>query len=213
MNDNDWERLEPLGNTPVDAALLKAVFAGFASPSNKIEELCRKGLLIRVKRGLYVVAPRISRKTINRMLVANHLYGPSYISLETALEIHGMIPEAVYEVRSATPGRAKEYNGGLGRYLYFRVPQEYFKIGIQIAGGEMGRFLIASPEKALCDLLMLSNNLRIQSSRAMREYLRDFLRLDMGIVAGFDPDTVRACIETGRKKTTLAQLLEVVQNG
>ena len=213
MKDYDWERLEPLGNIPVDAALLKTIFSDYASSSNKIEELCRRERLLRVKRGLYIVAPKISRKTIDKMLVANHLYGPSYVSFETALESHGMIPEAVYEIRSATTNRAKQYDSALGRYSYFRVPEEYFGVGIQIAGTEEGRYLIASPEKALCDFLMLSSNLRIQSSRAMKDFLENFMRVDMGVVAGFDEDIVRACIETGRKKMTLARLLEVMRNG
>ena len=209
----DWERLEPLGNIPVNAALLKTIFSDYASPSNKIEELCRRGFLLRVKRGLYVVAPKISHRQPDRFLIANHIYGPSYISFETALEAHGMIPEAVYETKSATSRHAKEYNSELGRYSYFSVPEEYFGIGIDISGTEAGSYLIASPEKALCDLLMLSSNLRIQSARAMRDFLDGFLRVDMDIVAGFNADIVLACLETGRKRITLTQLLEVVRNG
>lgn len=209
----DWERLEPLGNIPVDAGLLRMIFADYASPSNKIEELCRRGYLYRARRGLYVVSSKISRKPISRFLIANHLYGPSYVSLETALAEHDMIPEAVFEIRSVAPGRAKQYDSALGRFSYSHVPEEYFKTGINLAGSGESRYLIASPEKALCDLLMLSSNLRIQSEGAMRNYLESFLRVDMDIVAGFDVDIVRACIETGRKQATLKQLLEVVMNG
>ena len=213
MNNNDWERLEKLGNIPAPAALLQNLFSDYASPSNKIEELCRKGLLLRVRRGLYIVATKVSHKLIERGLVANHLYGPSYVSYETAMEAHGMIPERVYTVRSATLGRTKRYNTELGRYEFFRVPMEYFRVGIQMAGPVNGRYLIASPEKALCDYLMLLEKLRIQSTQSMRDFLEDFLRVDMDIVAGFDPDIIKACIETGRKKLTLTQLLKVVQNG
>ena len=82
-----------------------------------------------------------------------------------------------------------------------------------MAGPESCSYMIASPEKALCDYLMLLDNLRIQSTQSMRDFLEDFLRVDMDIVADFDPDIIKACIETGRKKTTLTQLYEVVQNG
>jgi tagatose-1,6-bisphosphate aldolase len=82
-------------------------------------------------------------------------------------------------------------------------------VGINISGTDKGRYLIASPEKALCDLLMLTDNLRIQSAGAMRDYLENFMRIDMDIIAEFDLDIIRECIETGRKKTTLSQLLEV----
>jgi len=210
---NDWEKLETFGNVPVDIALLKSCFSDYASPSGKVEELCRNGLLSRTRRGLYVVAPKISHKPVSAFLTANHLYGPSYISLETALEYHDMIPEAVHETRSVTLRRAKKYDTGLGRFSYYRVPDIYFRTGILMAGAGDERFLIASPEKALCDLLMLTNGLRIQSARAMRDYLENFLRIDMDVVAGFNTEIIRECIETGRKRTTLRQLLEVVKNG
>jgi len=209
----DWERLEIFGSVPVGTSLLKDVFSDYASPSNKIEEMCRRGLLTRVRRGLYVVAPKISHKPLSKFIIANHIYGPSYVSLETALEYHGLIPEAVYQIRSVTPFRAKRYDSVLGRFLYFRVPEDYFQTGILIEGDDDGRYLIASPEKALCDLLMLTKDLRIQSLHSMREYLENFMRVDMDIVFGFNTDIVERCIETGRKKTTLAQLLEVIKNG
>jgi len=209
----DWERLVVFGNVPVDAALLKTVFSDYAAPLNKIEDLCRRGLVLRARRGLYVVAPKVSRRQVDRFLLANHILGPSYISLETALEFHGMIPEAVFDIRSVTPRRGKKYHTGLGNYLYLSVPEEYFKTGITMEETEEQRYLIASPEKALCDLLMLTTGLRIQSARAMREYLEAFLRVDMDKVAAFDIEIVKECIETGRKKTTLRQLAEVIKHG
>jgi len=209
----DWEKLREFGNVPVDVALLKKVFSDYASPSNKIEELCRRGLILRARRGLYVVAPRVSHKEVSRFLLANHMYGPSYISLETALEYHGLIPEAVYEIRSVTPYRGKEYDTMFGRFLYRSVPIGYFKVGITMEGTDEQRCLMASPEKALCDLLMLTNDLRIQSARAIREYLEGFLRIDMERIADFDTDTITECINAGRKKTTLVRLLEAIKNG
>ena len=99
------------------------------------------------------------------------------------------------------------------RRIYLSVPEEYFKTGVIIAGMEEQRYLIATPEKALCDLLILTPGLRIQSAGAMYEYLEAFLRFDMDKVAAFDLDIVKECIETGRKKTTLYQLAEVIKRG
>jgi hypothetical protein len=210
----NYERLENLGNIPVDTAVLSALYSDYASPSGKIEAMCRQDLLHRVRKGLYVVAPEISRKQITRELIANHLYGPSCISFETALEIHGMIPEAVYEVKSATVRRSKSYDTTLGRFSYLRVPEDYFRIGVGMEEtGYGGYYLLASPEKALCDTLMLTRGLRIQSGKAMLSYLEEFLRLDMDILEGFDLDILRGCIETGRKAETLSKLLEVVRHG
>jgi len=109
--------------------------------------------------------------------------------------------------------RAKKYDTAIGRYSYYCVPEDYFGTGIRIAGAEDARYLLASPEKALCDFLMLSAGLRIQSAGAMLAYLENFLRADMGTIAVFDTEIIKECIEKGRKKTTLSQLLEVVKNG
>jgi predicted transcriptional regulator of viral defense system len=78
----------------------------------------KRGEIIRLKKSLYVVSDKISRKSVSRELVANHLYGASYISFETALAYYGMIPERVYTVRSMTTKRAKNFTTLLGNFEY-----------------------------------------------------------------------------------------------
>jgi hypothetical protein len=162
---------------------------------------------------LYVVAPKVHNQEISTELVANHLYGPSYISLESALAYYGLIPERVFTMRSVTTKLHKHYDTPLGHFEYLKVPVPYYPIGVrQEIIGNSYAFLIASPEKALCDKIVTTPNLRIQSVKAMREYLEDDLRIDFSAVENIDLEIIRQCIDVGRKKGELG-LLEKLLSG
>ncbi|MDR1883216.1 MAG: hypothetical protein LBR26_10625 [Prevotella sp.] len=208
------ERLMNLGVIPVNTDILYSLYNDLKSPDKKLSELERKGLVIRVKRNLYVVSPKVHKKEISTELVANHLYGPSYVSLESALAYYGLIPERVYAMRSVCIKLHKQYDTPLGHFEYVKAPAKYYPVGVsQEIIGNSYAFLIASPEKALCDKIIATPNLRLQSVKAIQEYLEEDLRFEMSALATFDPDTVEACIEFGKKKTELTQLLKLLQNG
>ncbi|MDR1794478.1 MAG: hypothetical protein LBR25_03710 [Erysipelotrichaceae bacterium] len=82
---NDWERLEQVGAVPVEFGVLKTLFSDYRAPTVKIADLCKKQLLLRLKKGLYIVSKRITHKPVPVFAAANHLHGPSYISFHTAL--------------------------------------------------------------------------------------------------------------------------------
>ena len=105
------EALTQLGNIPIDINVLKSLLVTYAKPANKIEAMVNDGTLIRLKRGLFVVSPKISGQRLSTELIANHIYGPSYVSMESALRYYGLIPESVYLTRSMTLKRSKEFNG------------------------------------------------------------------------------------------------------
>jgi hypothetical protein len=203
------ERLKSLGVIPVNKDILYSLFSDLQFPENKIAELEQKGLIIRVKRNLYVVSPKVHNQEISTELVANHLYGPSYISLESALAYYGLIPERVFTMRSVCTKLHKQYNTPLGHFEYVKVPAQYYPIGVsQEIINNSYAFLIASPEKALCDKIVTTPNLRIQSVKAMQAYLEEDLRIDFSAVQDFDLEIIRQCIEVGRKKWKLGLLLE-----
>ena len=77
--------LEQLGVIPVDYAVLRTLFAAYKFPKNKIASFEKEGKLIRLKKGMYVVSPDVSGELLSVELIANHLYGPSYVSMESAL--------------------------------------------------------------------------------------------------------------------------------
>ncbi|MDR0812180.1 MAG: hypothetical protein LBN23_07950 [Paludibacter sp.] len=201
------ERLKNLGIIPINKDILYSLYSDLKQPKDKISELERNGFIIRVKRNLYVVSPKVHNQEISTELVANHLYGPSYISLESALAYYGLIPERVFTMRSVTTKLHKQYDTPLGHFEYIKVPAQYYPIGVrQEIINNSYAFLIASPEKALCDQIVTTPNLRLQSVKAMREYLEDDLRIDFSAVRNFDLEIIRQCIEVGKKKGELGML-------
>ena len=200
--------LKQFGVVPVSSSVLTAVLSEY-----RIAALEKAGDLVRLKRGLYVVSSQASGQAISRELAANHLLGPSYVSLESALSFYGFIPERVYAVRSVTTKRAKKFATPLGAFDYVTIPENYFPIGIrQEIVENQYVFLIAEPAKAVCDMIVATPNLRLQSVRAMQDYLTEDLRIDFEMAKSLDKTIVNQCIETGKKKTELKQLMKFLEN-
>ena len=204
--------LEQFGTIPIDFATLVSVLGGYKSPADKVASLVKKGELIRLKKGLFVVSPVVHRQAISIELVANHLYGPSYVSFERALSHYKLIPERVHTTRSMTIKRARNFTTPLGNFDYVTARADYYSIGIRthITSSRLA-YLLASPEKAICDMITTTPGLRLQSVKAMQTYLEEDLRMDFSSLAAFDNEIVRQCIETGKKKTGLVQLLKFLQ--
>ena len=203
------ETLNSLNNIPVNSAVLKAFLSNLKYPKNKISDLEKSGELIRLKKDLYVN----NNASISKELAANHLYGTSYISLETALAYYGMIPERVYSVRSMTTKRATNFTTPLGNFEYKTISADYFSIGLrqEIVENQYA-FLIATPTKAVCDMIVATPNLRLQSVKAMQNYLTEDLRIDFDVLKTLDREIVRQCIEVGKKKNELKWLLKFIDN-
>lgn len=117
----------------------------------QVKRALAKGLLIKLKRGCYLKSGYLSRKKPHPFSLAQILCWPSYVSLESALSYHGLIPEAVYTTTSVTVERAHDIRTPLGIFSYKKLPAKNFFIEIQRiqAGEEI--FFIATPWKALCD--------------------------------------------------------------
>lgn len=134
-----------------DTSLLLHEMAEYASPKARLTRLVQSGQLVRLRRGLYVEAGDSS----SPFVLAAALYGPSYISFETALAHHGLIPELVQTVTSAVynKNRNKVYHTPRGSFSYQGIPAAAFPHEM-VRDEDQGRgYLMASAEKALCDLL------------------------------------------------------------
>ena len=115
------------------------------------------GEIINIRRGLYCLASKYQKKSINLYALAQYIYGPSYVSLESTLSWHGWIPEAVYTLTSVSSGKSKEFQTPLGAFSYNRVPQKVFYTGVERLADEAGNiFLMASPMKALADYVYVN---------------------------------------------------------
>ena len=117
-----------------------------------VKRALANGEILDIRRGLYCLAPRYQKKPVSLYGLAQRVYGPSYISLETALSYHGWIPEAVYACTCVSAGRAKEFTTPLGLFSYTRVPQRIFYAGVERCVDPDGNtWFMASPVKALAD--------------------------------------------------------------
>lgn len=116
-----------------------------------IKRAIAKGEIIHIKRGLYALAKRFQRKGINLFELSQLIYGPSYVSFESALNYYGWIPEAVYAVTSASAKNAKEFKTPYGVFIYKRIPFSMLFFGVERIESSQGSFLIANPWKALID--------------------------------------------------------------
>lgn len=204
--------LEQFGIVPIDFNTIESLLKGYKYPKDKVSQMERNGELIRLKKGLYIVSPEIHRQTISKELIANHLYGPSYLSFENALSFYKLIPERVYSTRSMTLKRARNFSTPFGNFEYISAPKDYFQIGIrQEIVHDRFAYLIASPEKAICDMIIATSGLRLQSVKAMQIYLEEDLRIDFSAFETFDIQTIRQCIHVGRKKTELTQLYKFLE--
>jgi predicted transcriptional regulator of viral defense system len=117
-----------------------------------IKRAIASGELTHIRRGLYCLASMYQKNRPSSYSFAQHIYGPSYISLESALRWHDWIPEAVYSYTSVSLNNSKDFNTPVGLFSYRRVPQKTFYAGVcRQTDDNDSVFLIASPLKALAD--------------------------------------------------------------
>lgn len=117
-----------------------------------IKRAIRKGYLIPIRRDLYLIK-HAKRTLLNSFEIATIIYGPSYVSFESALSYHGWIPEAVRTTTCASVKRAKEFETPLGIFSYEHIPIKAFSFGVEQHQQDDVTLFIASPWKALADIV------------------------------------------------------------
>ncbi len=167
-----------IGREEFDHPLLVSALAQYDAIQQKIHELLKSGTIVRVKKGLYVFAPKIRQKPISKESLANLIYGPSCISMEYALSYHGLIPERVETVTSVTLKKNKEFNTPIGLFTYRHLSASKYPVEIQqLWLDSQHPVLMASPEKALCDYIVL-NDVSLATSSNVRSFLEFDLRIE-----------------------------------
>ncbi|WP_457598272.1 type IV toxin-antitoxin system AbiEi family antitoxin domain-containing protein [Hydrogenimonas sp.] len=161
--------------------------------NEKISQMTKKGDLVRLKRGIYIFGERFRDRPIDMIAVANMLQSPSYVSYEYALSYHGLIPERVYEITSATTKQKKIFETPIGRFSYQKVPLKAFSIGVDwLYNEEDGGRMVATPEKALCDTIRSMRGLGQMSQHRLLDYLENDLRIETGDLFALDAELIRA---------------------
>jgi hypothetical protein len=145
-------------------------------------------------------------------LIANHLRGPSYVSLESALSYWNLIPEKTYEISSVTIKTSKKYRTEVGRFSYKQLKTPYYACGIKsINISPKQTILLASPEKALCDKIVLTPNINLRSIKQTREFLLEDLRMDSEILGTLNTEMMRLWVEGTPKKSSLKILIKTLE--
>lgn len=205
------EVIKTLKNIPVSGKILINMIGDFADTAKKLSSMEHSGDIIRLKRGLYVLDGSDFGFPPSLPICSNHIYGPSYVSLQWALSFYGLIPERVYSMTAVTVKRSREFNNKLGRFSYMQVPEEYFHIGVCTTINDGANFLIATREKALCDMIFADPYVPNLSIIALKRYLEEDLRFDTDELADFNTEIIRQCAECGRKKSTYNNLIKIIE--
>lgn len=170
----------------ISHGLLKDALKAYGNPRMKISRMLAAGELIPLRRGLY-----LRDRSVNPLALAAAIYGPSYVSFESALAWHGLIPERVETILCATLKRPAEFETPVGRYRYRHVPARVFSIGIERVEDASLPWLLASPTKALCDTIAQVSSIR--SVRDVRAWIED-MRIEN--LPPLDDEQLTACAES-----------------
>lgn len=111
----------------------------------------KSGEIIRLRRGIYCLSEKHQRGTVNLYSLSQQFYGPSFISLESALSYHGWIPEGVFSTTCVSLKKSLSFKTPLGGFGYFHVPSVVFYEGVERVEEENDAYFMARPWKALCD--------------------------------------------------------------
>jgi hypothetical protein len=197
-----------IGREEFDYQALLSALTDYASPRDCITRLLREGTIIRIKKGLYIFGEDERREPFSRELLANLIYGPSFISFESALSFYGLIPERVETLLSVTTGRSREFDTPIGRFVYCSARKDSFSLGVVRVSEGRTPFLIASPERALADKIRSDRRGPLSGLAVMREYLFDDLRLDESGFLKMDPGSMERLAEAlGSKKVAFCAKL------
>lgn len=192
-----WERLLEITRqvSLIESQALAAFGEDPRALAVQLGRWVRAGKLLQLRRGLYVPAARFRYRDPPLERVANFLVSPSYVSLERALSLHGMIPEGVPLVQSVTVGRPGLRENPLGRFQYRHVKGDWFFGYSEVSLGEESA-LVATPEKALLDLFYLSKGEhtreRIEALRLQETHRLDLRALREMAVRSGSPRVQRA---------------------
>ena len=168
------------------------------------------GLLERYRRGLYSLSVKRSGKyNFSKFELTNKLVLHSFISFESALSHHSLIPEAVYEVTSACLSRNKNFENSLGWFRFTYSPVDPFYLGVE--RHETSNAKIANPLKALFDLVYVRRKLYEKAENLERDLRIDLYELKK-ILEQFEASDILQLGELYKKKTT-RNLVKILVRG
>lgn len=143
---------------------------------NQLQLWTKKGMVLRLKNGVYKIQFPEGGPDLPDLYIANKIYEPSYVSLETALSFYSIIPDVAVQVTSVTTRQTKIFKNNFGVFSYTSCKNEGY-IGYKILLYENFKIYIAEEEKALVDFIYFKqkhgeNNININIERFDKERLK-----------------------------------------
>lgn len=209
---NLLQNIRSHSNQPLTRQLLASLLKDHKGPNHKIDEMLSAGLLEIVRDGLYIPTKKLSPFLPEPFLLANHLFGPSYVSFDSALSFYGLIPERVYEITSATTKPTGRFDTSAGAFSFAWLPLPYYSFGIRHLELEDEQYiLIASPEKALFDKVVTTIGVKLNSSKSATEYLIENLRIDEDDLQELDTKVMETWLGDAPRSKTLSMIIKSIK--
>jgi len=197
--------LASFANQPLPHQLLTSILRDYERPNDKIHLLTKEGVLQPVKKGLYVVGPALNTgRKPEPFLLANHILGPSYVSVETALSYHGLIPERVHEIASMTTKAPRKFKTLQGSFPYYA----FGILSEKLANDQYA--MIASAEKALCDKVITTSGLLFRSKKSAREFLLENMRIEEGMLKELNVREMLTWITGSQKEESVLMMINAI---
>lgn len=204
-------KLQQYAEQPIPTQLLLGLLKSYKRPYDKIVSLVDHGYLVQLRRGLYITTSLVKSTMPEPFLISNHLLGPSYVSIDSALFHWGLIPERVYEVTAVTNKLSKKFKTPLGIFSYTHIPLPYYSFGIeQLALTESQTVMIASPEKALSDKIITTAGIQLRSSKQVLTYLEEELRIEKESLRNLNTREMVKWLPDCTKQTSIKILIETI---
>ena len=184
------------------SAMLLAGDASVEQVRLQVSRWVKAGRLLQLRRGLYALAPTWRKVEAHPFTIANRLQRGSYVSAQSALAFHGVIPEHVPIVTSVGPGRPEVLRTPLGSFQFNHLATELLFGYSQVEVAPRQFTFVAAPEKALLDLVYLTPG--GDSAEYLRELrLQNPAAVDLSVVEKLacrsgKPKLVRAARIVGR---------------
>jgi hypothetical protein len=196
---------------PLSTQILLTLLRDYKRPYDKIIDLVNQGDLIQLRKGLYMTTTSISTNRPEPFLIANHLYGPSYISLDSALYYWGFIPERVFEITSVTSKIAKKAIVQNTVFSFTHLPLAYYPVGIKsIALTDVQTVLIASPEKCICDKVITTAGVNLRSKKQAMTFLVEDLRMEKDRLRELNLREMVKWLSICPKRSSIKNLIEAI---
>lgn len=161
----------------IDYLFLMNCLSSYKQPRDKLTKLLKKKHLIRIKKGIYIFGEEYRKRPYSLEVLANLIYGPSYISFEYALSYYNLIPEKVVSITSACTRKYKHFSTPVGEFVYYYISRSIYPLGIALESiDEHTHFLIATKEKAITDYIARIKPFETKGD--LFEFLTEGMRID-----------------------------------